>query len=264
MTEVLELAEVCEKASRAGGKVLSRWSGHFEVREKAPDDLVTEVDLASQKAIVDVLHSAFPDHGILAEESLDVPAGKDGFRWIVDPLDGTLNFVHGLPNYCVSVAVEQQDTVLAGTVFDPVTGACYTARRGGGAMLDGQALHVSRTEKLSQAMVAASFPPRVRRGMIEIDQFIDAVVCTRGIRRMGSAALNLCHLAAGRFDAYWATETHAWDIAAGMLLVEEAGGVFTDLQGEKVDLDHPKFVAAATPELHGELLEMLNRPTENE
>ena len=252
-----DLLEVCERAARAGGVVLQQWHGRFEVHEKGPDDLVTEVDLASQKAIVEVVRDAFPEHGILAEEALDIAATADGHRWIIDPLDGTLNFVHGLPNYCVSVAVACRDTVVVGVVYDPVADVCYSARRGDGAQMNGRPLRVSPTRRLSKALVAASFPAHVCREDIEIEQFVEAVVRSRGIRRLGSAALNLCHLAARHFDAYWATETHAWDIAAGMLLVEEAGGCFTGLHGEPVDLQRPQFVAAATPELHREVIEML-------
>lgn len=252
-----KLTEVCEQAARAGGQLLTRRRDEFEVQEKAPDDLVTEFDLASQRAIVDVIQKAYPDHGILAEESLNQPPGEDGFRWIIDPLDGTLNFVHGLPTYSVSIAVEQNGQILVGVVFDPVSGECFTASRGGGAYRNDRPIRVSSTESLTKSLVATSFPTNVGRDAIEIEQFIEAVVRCRGIRRLGSAALNLAYLASGHFDAYWATETHAWDIAAGMLLVQEAGGCFTGLSGEPIDLDRPQFIAAATDRLHAEVLEML-------
>ncbi len=248
---------ICEQAARAGGKVLIDWSGQLGVREKGPDDLVTEADFASQEAIQGVLLDAFPDHGMLGEEGAAIRGKDPQFRWIVDPLDGTLNYVHRVPNWCVSVAFEDRGQIVAGTVYDPLSEECYTAKAGGGAYLNGQPLRTSGTTELSDALMAASFPPRVRRDSPEVARFIDVLEACQGVRRMGSAALNLCYLAAGRFDGYWSANTHAWDIAAGMLLIREAQGVFTDLEGNEIDLENPHFLAAATPELHAQLLEVL-------
>ena len=255
-----EFMEVCERAARAGGEVLRSWSGRLAVREKAPADLVTEADLAAQQVVREVLLGAFPDHGFLGEEGGSAEAGIEGYRWVVDPLDGTMNFVHGVPEYAVSIALEQAGHVLVGTVFNPVSGECFRAEAGKGAFLNGRRLQTSGVGVASDALVAASLPPRVRRGSRELEQLINVIEQCQGLRRTGSAALNLCFVAAGRFDAYWATTTHAWDIAAGMLIVHEAGGVMTDLSGRPVDLDRPQFVAAATRSLHTQICELLSHP----
>ena len=254
-----EFAAASEEAARAGGKLLLEWADRFGVREKGPADMVTEADLASQQAIRELLIGRFPDHGFLGEEDLGQVTSESGYRWIVDPLDGTMNYVHRVPHYCVSIALERRGKILVGTVYDPVAGDCFTAQAGGGAFLNGQRLRTSDVQQLSQALVVASFPPRVQRNSPELAHFVNVLVQAQGMRRTGSAALNLCYVAAGRFDAFWATETHAWDIAAGMLLVQEAGGLMTNLKGQPVDLDQPRFLATATPELHAELLRVLQQ-----
>ncbi|HEX5445076.1 MAG TPA: inositol monophosphatase family protein [Pirellulales bacterium] len=251
---------VCEQAARAAGEVLLDWAGRFSAREKGPSDLVTEADLAAQETIRERLLGAFPKHGFLAEEqNAQIPSQEDGLRWIVDPLDGTMNYVHGVPNYAVSIALEQRGRLLAGTVFDPVNRECFSAALGQGAWLNGRPLKASTASSLSQALVAASFPARVQRNDREVADFIEVTTRAQGTRRMGSSALNLCYVAAGRFDAYWSTSTKTWDIAAGALLVSEAGGVITSYDGGPLDLARPQFIAAATTNLHQELRELLHR-----
>jgi myo-inositol-1(or 4)-monophosphatase len=251
---------VCEKAARAGGQVLLDWRGRFEVRQKGPADLVTEADLASQRKIREILLGEFPDHRFLGEEgeSGNDP-GQSGspYRWIVDPLDGTTNYVHQVPIYSVSVALEQAGEVIAGTVLNPVDGQCFTATAGGGAFLNGQRLRVSDVKDLGDALVAVSFGAKPARDSEEVDRFLRILPYCQAIRRFGSAALNLCYLAAGRIDVYWGTKTKAWDIAAGVLLIREAGGVVTGIDGEPFDLAVPRFAAAASPPLHRELVERL-------
>jgi myo-inositol-1(or 4)-monophosphatase len=258
---------VCEQAARAGGAVLLDWVERFSVREKGPADLVTEADLASQERVREVLLGAFPDHAFLSEEEPSghgdlaeetVSGGKSGaatgrYRWIVDPLDGTTNYVHRIPEFAVSLALERDGEVLAGCVFNPVANECYTASRGGGAFLNGRRIAVSRATSLAQALVAASFPPKVEPGSRPLLDFQRVIVACHSIRRTGSAALNLCYVAAGRFDAYFARETKTWDVAAGSLLIQEAGGLITALDGRPLNLSRPQFLAAATPELHAEL-----------
>jgi myo-inositol-1(or 4)-monophosphatase len=247
-----------EQAARAGGAVLLDWEGRFRTREKAPRDLVTDADLASQEAIRTLLGQAFPDHDFLGEETAVADLPEQGeWCWIVDPLDGTANYVHGLPYYCVSVALAHRGQVVAGCVYHPRTGECFVAEAGGGAYLNGERLQVSGITALSQAMLVASFSPKVERASPAISQFIDALLAAQSLRRMGAAALNLAYLAAGRFDAYWAGDTKVWDVAAGLLLVQEAGGVVTGLTGAPVSLAQPAFVAASTPELHAELMRLL-------
>jgi myo-inositol-1(or 4)-monophosphatase len=254
--------KVCEQAARAGGAVLLDWVDRFAVREKGPADLVTEADLASQQAVKEILLGTFPEHGFLGEEGGD-PLAHRPYRWIVDPLDGTTNYVHQVPQYAVSVALEHEGELVVGTVFDPVSGECFTAEAGKGAFLNGKRLQVSNVENLAQALVVASFPAKVRRGAAEIDDFVEVLLEAQALRRTGSAALNLSYVAAGRFDAYWATETKIWDVAAGFLLIQEAGGVVTDLTGGPYVLDRPRFVAAATGPLHASLVEILARRRRN-
>jgi len=245
-----EFVSVCEAAARAGGAVLCDWLGRFAVREKGPSDLVTEADLASQEAIRAVVLQHFPQHGFVAEEGAEeIPPGQE-FCWVVDPLDGTTNYVHQVPHYAVSVALTQRGRAIAGAIYEPLQQECYTAALGGGARLNGRSIHTSRVDELSQALVAASFPAKVERNSVEIDQFVAALLACQAVRRTGSAALNLAYVAAGRFDAFWAMTTKAWDVAAGVLLVEEAGGTVTDLEGGAFDLKRPFPVASSQRRLH--------------
>jgi myo-inositol-1(or 4)-monophosphatase len=263
---------ICEQAARAGGQVLLDWAERFSVREKGPCDLVTEADLASQETVREVLLSAFPDHEFLSEEDpVDVSrpgkakrtAAKSGdaspppYRWIVDPLDGTTNYVHHIPEFAVSIALERGGEVLVGCVFNPVAGECYTVQRGLGAFLNGKRLAASRVTELSKALVAAGFPPRVEPASRPLVDFNRMIVACQSIRRTGSAALNLCYVAAGRFDAYWGRETKAWDVAAGSLMIQEAGGIITGLDGSPLRLDRAQFIAAGTEALHRQIREIV-------
>ena len=257
MDLITQFGEVCQKAARAGGAVLLDWAGRFNVREKGPSDLVTDADFSSQEVIRDTLLAAFPDHGFLAEENEQIAGRGDGYRWIVDPLDGTMNYVHGMPNFAVSIALEQRGEVVVGTVLDPTNGECFSAAKNRGAYLNGRRLSVSAAAGMTQALIAVSFAAHVRRGDREINEFIEVMLRSQGTRRMGSSALNLCYLAAGRFDGYWSKSTKIWDIAAGALLVTEAGGVITDFDGGPLAIARPQFVAAATPQLHRELCDVL-------
>lgn len=263
MATIADYQRICDKAARAGGDVLRDWRGRFAVREKGPADLVTEADLASQDTIRQIVLGAFPDHGFLAEEgfvadeSPRIAGQKNDLRWIVDPLDGTTNYVHGVPNYAVSIALERNGDPLVGTVYDPTADECFSAAAGHGATCNGKTLHVSDVGRLSEAMIAVSFSAKVDRGDQEIGDFIEVMLKAQATRRMGSSALNLCYVAAGRFDAYWATTTKIWDIAAGALLVREAGGQITAIDGGPLILERPQFIAAATPALHRELRELL-------
>jgi myo-inositol-1(or 4)-monophosphatase len=262
MHDIARFVTVSQLAARAGGAVLLDWIGRVSVREKGPADLVTEADEASQRVILELILGEFPRHGFLAEENAAIPSRQEGLRWLVDPLDGTTNFVHQAPHFAVSVALEQHGEVLAGTVFDPVSGECFSAGRGLGARLGETPLHVSQVTRLARALVAVSFPPQVGADDPEIHDFLRMVRRAQAIRRLGSTALNLCFLAAGRFDASWSRRTHGWDIAAGALILTEAGGVFTDLTGGAVDWDRPQFAAAATAELHRELRGLLAATSE--
>jgi myo-inositol-1(or 4)-monophosphatase len=252
-----DFLSVCEEAARSGGDVLLNWIGRISVREKAPADLVTEADVASQEAIRQIILGAFPSHGFISEEAPVERRSQPDYCWIVDPLDGTTNYVHSMPHYAVSVALEHRGRLIAGTVFDPSNGETFTAEAGCGAFLNGEPLKTASTKELAQALVAISFPPRVLPDSIHIRDFTRTVIASQSIRRLGSAALNLCYVAAGRLDAYMAREIQSWDVAAGALLVREAGGTLTGIDGLPFSLDRPPFVAAATAELHAEVLALV-------
>jgi myo-inositol-1(or 4)-monophosphatase len=259
-----EYIEVCEQAARAGGKTLLEWQDRIRVREKGPRDLVTEADVASQEAIQEVIRRAFPDHAFLGEETwpmqpADGGGSSGGYRWIADPLDGTTNYVHGMPFFSVSVALEHEGELLAGVVYNPVSDECFWAQLGGGAWLDGQRLETSGVRRMNEAMLAASFPARVLPDSPEMRRFAEVLVQCQSLRRLGSAALNLSYVAAGRLDGYFATSLKIWDAAAGALLVREAGGCLVAADGSAFELNRPKLVAAATPELCEALVAALGR-----
>jgi myo-inositol-1(or 4)-monophosphatase len=252
-----EFIKVCENSARAGAKALLAWKGRFKVREKGPADLVTEADLASQEAVHSIIRGAYPDHDFLAEEDAAPKTRQSDYRWIVDPLDGTTNYVHGVPQYAVSVALEHDGLLLVGTVYDPSADECFSAVRGEGASLNGERFTSSQTADISHALVAVSFPARVERGSRPMVDFENVVVRCRAIRRSGSAALNLAYVACGRYDAYFARETKAWDVAAGALLIQEAGGIITGIDGRPFSLERPTFIAAGSAVLHAELFELV-------
>ncbi len=251
---------VSETAARAGGRLLLDWIGRFRATNKGPRDLVTEADYASQKEIRRIIAEAFPDHGFVGEEA-DAGMGQPpsgtaghsgtGTRWIVDPLDGTTNYVHGFPAWCVSIALACGDDIIAATIFDPLRDECFSARAGGGATLNGAPLQTPRVTDVAEAIAALSFPPHVTADSPAVADFLAVVPHVHSVRRTGSTALNLAWLAGGRLHTFWARQIACWDGAAGFLIVREAGGCLVPFlgKGEGVPLDDPAFIAAATPEL---------------
>jgi myo-inositol-1(or 4)-monophosphatase len=226
---------VLVEAALAGGDVLKRYFGSdFGISYKSPMNLVTEADLASEKEVVGILKRRFPGAAILAEEAGE-EAGESGFRFIIDPLDGTTNFAHGYPVFAVSIACEtmgETSEVIAGAVYDPLREELFTAARGGGAFLNGRKLAVSNTRKLEEALLVTGFPYDVKEDLTSnLRLFGRFMGASRAIRRDGSAALDLCYVAAGRFDGFWEEKLGPWDTAAGALIVEEAGGRVSDLAG---------------------------------
>ena len=288
MPTIDDYLHVCEQAARTGGQVVQHWLGRTDVREKGPADLVTQADFASQEAVRQTVLTAFPTHCLLGEENPAASAdpqtqgqtaqplafgedvktgaacpGRDTnqtsksaeYRWIVDPLDGTTNFVHGIPHYCVSLALERRGELLVGAVFDPTRNECFTAAAGQGSRLNGQPIRVSNISDLSEAVAAVDFPPNVQRDAPDLRLFLRILDRCQAIRRTGSSALNLCYLAAGRFDLFWSYSTKVWDVAAGVLIVREAGGIVTSPTGGAFVLDEAHFLAAANPQLHTQLRE---------
>ena len=251
---------VCEAAARAGGKVLQDWVGRFAVSSKGPRDYVTEADLAAQAVVQEIVLGAFPDHGFVGEESTpeDQDRSVGEHRWIVDPLDGTTNYVKGIPAYCTSVALARGDEILVGAIYDPVRDECFTARAGGGAWLNGKRIVVSAAAALAEAVVAVSFPAQVDGASPAVRDFLAVVPHALAIRRSGSSAINLAYVACGRFDAFWVRSIRSWDVAAGLLLVREAGGsIGPYAAGPAFVLDRPAFISAATAPLLGELQRVL-------
>ncbi len=235
--------ETAAEIAREAGALLA---GYFEHRIgyelKGDFDLVTEADRASERLVVERLRSHFPSHGIVAEEGSGHESASD-YRWYVDPLDGTTNFAHGFPMFNVTLGLERAGSMVAGVVFDPVRGEMFAAERGGGAYLNHRRIRVSRVERLEESLVATGFPSRKRHENVNVHFYHQMGMTTHGVRRAGSAALDLAYVASGRLEAFWEFGLNPWDMAAGMLLVEEAGGRCSDMMGGAASLRGPHIVA---------------------
>lgn len=255
--------EAASEAARLGGKILRERMGRVKAREKAPADLVTDADLASQQAIEVLLKSRFPDFAFCGEESTEEErcAAEQSGRpiWVVDPLDGTANFVHSLPSFSVSIALVEGDVPLVGVVFDPLIDVLYAATAGGQAIKNGKPIRASGCRDLGTAMVCCSFRPGVQRGDAEVLQFLNVLEKSQSLRRLGSAALNLCYLAEGCLDAYWANSVKVWDVAAGYLIAKRAGVEFASTGGGPFELWNPRLVAAGSQELKFAMIDCLQR-----
>ena len=257
---------VCEEAARSAGKILREMLGTTSVRHKKnPSDLVTEADIAAQKTIESIVIGAFPDHRFLGEEGDLTPSSKQGsseFCWIVDPLDGTTNFVHGVPLFGTSIALAQGTDVLCGVFYNPMTEEFFSAAQGQGAFLNGKQIHSGTWQTLGESLVSVSFPTQLQDDSPDLITFMQTAAVCQSIRRTGSTALNIAYVAAGRFDAAWAFMCHSWDIAAGIVLVKEAGGVITKPNGMPIDFSEPApFCAVANEKLHKEVMQVLNPET---
>lgn len=259
LSEYLDAA--CE-AARRGAAVLEHWRGKFQVREKGRFDLVTEADVGSQRAIREYLQQRFPDHGFLGEEPDESGQGQPGKdatpTWIVDPLDGTTNFVHDCPLYCVSIGLLVEGELVAGAILDPARDELFSGAQGMGAWLNGRRLQTSKVDRLEEALLSTGFPPDMRGQEYTLEWWRYFSFHTHSLRRTGSTAINLAYLAAGRFDGYWAFDNHVWDVAAGVVLVREAGGAFTTTEGNPYDPFCPNTLASNGP-LHPVLIETFRK-----
>lgn len=247
-----------EKAALLAGNLLREGFGSsFGIANKeGRHNLVTEYDHRSEEAIIACIGAEFPDHSFLAEESGESGGGA-AVRWIIDPLDGTVNFAHSIPIFCVSIAAEAAGEVVCGVIFQPLLGELFTAVRGGGAFLNGKRLNVSRTAALNDAMLVTGFPYNVSSNPDNcIDHFSAFLRVGIPIRRLGSAALDLAYTAAGRFDGFWEARLNPWDVAAGALMVREAGGVVTDYDEREYRLGNGR-IAASNGLIHREMLGIL-------
>jgi myo-inositol-1(or 4)-monophosphatase len=261
VSEQRDTLELARRLAREAGKIQrERYETSFAVDTKSTSiDLVTEVDHACEELIVGALQRERPDDAILAEEGRGGDRRDARWRWIVDPLDGTTNFAHGYPRFCVSIGVEERGERSVGVVYDPLLDEEYCALRGGGATLNGRRLRVSERTELGEALVATGFAYDVRRSPRDnVDHFVSVVKRARAVRRDGSAALDLCYVAAGRFDGFWELRLHPWDVAAGLLMVEEAGGVASDVAGGPAPRSG-REVVATNGRIHAELLAVLGR-----
>jgi myo-inositol-1(or 4)-monophosphatase len=257
VSDILEQSQWLDAAidaAHVGGRVLQDWIGRFSVREKSRANLVTEADEASQSAIVQSLKDRFPRHGFLGEENLNERTPETDAFWIIDPLDGTSNYVHGFPYYAVSIALSVRGRIEAGVIYDPTRDETFAAMLGRGATRNGVAIETSGETESKSAMGMASLPVATDPENPAVKRFLKSLTQLQTVQRSGSAALNLAYVASGRIDAFWSSSLHAWDVAAGALLVTEAGGTITNLTGDTFDIFVPSLLAASTPSLHRELV----------
>ncbi|MCD6320086.1 MAG: inositol monophosphatase [Candidatus Desulfofervidaceae bacterium] len=246
-----------EVAHKAGEEVMRFFFKPHQISYKGEINLVTEADLASERLIKKSICAKYPQHAILAEES-GLKGGEEiDIRWIIDPLDGTTNFAHGLPWFCVSIALEIKKEIVLGAIYSPVLKEMFSALKGHGAFLNGKPIKVSQTQKLIKALLATGFPYDVQQHPEPVmTRFHRMIMHARGIRRAGSAALDLCYVACGRFDGFWEERLHPWDTAAGVLIVQEAGGKVSDFTGRPYSI-YEKEILATNGFLHENMLRVL-------
>ncbi|HZF27141.1 MAG TPA: inositol monophosphatase family protein [Steroidobacteraceae bacterium] len=252
------LLNIAVRAARKAGDLITRSLprlASIKVASKGRNDFVTDIDRMAEQEIITTIRRAYPDHGFLAEES--GRSGPDEFVWIIDPLDGTTNFVHGFPTFAVSIALEHRGRLEQAVVYDPMRQELFTASRGTGAVLDGRRIRVSNQRELEGALIGTGFPYRENARWLDsyMAMLKTVMSMTAGIRRPGSAALDLCYVAAGRLDGFWEIGLHAWDTAAGSLLIVEAGGIIGTLTGS--EYKQGGNIIAGTPKVYAALVECL-------
>ena len=247
------------RLAKGAGKILKDGFGkQHDIKMKGVIDLVTEVDKQAEDYLITKIHNMHPSDMITGEESGTHNGGHSAGQWLVDPLDGTLNYAHGVPIFSVSIAYALNGQVTLGVVYDPMQDECFSAVRGKGAFLNDRRLQVSGVQEIVGAMLCTGFPYDVHTTENNnLNYFSNFVRKSQAVRRLGSAALDLCYVAAGRLDGFWELQLNAWDIAAGMLCVEEAGGVVTDMAGKPIVLEPPYSIVASTPVLHPQMMEII-------
>jgi len=257
--ELDDLTKIAIEAAQLGGSILTDYAQKgFEIHKKSKINLVTEADLASEKAIVGIISQAFPSHQVLAEEEGLHTNHKSPYKWIIDPLDGTTNFAHGFPLYNVSIGVEHEGSVEVGVVLDPTRNELFVAKKGSGSTLNNKAIHVSATQKLGDALLVTGFAYDVHTvADNNLKEFCEFSLRARGMRRTGTAAIDLCYIACGRFDGFWELKLNPWDTAAGKLIVEEAGGRVTNYKGELFSI-YGQNLIASNGLIHEGMVSVLN------
>jgi len=240
------------------GHILMEKFGRITVTKKGDINLVTEADLASENHIIERIRSYYPKHAILAEESGEavIKGGDPSWKWIIDPLDGTTNYAHGYPCFCVTIALEHDGEIVLGVTFDPTRDELFAAERGRGATLNGKPIRVSPTEKLGDSLIVTGFPYDFKQKPNFARHLTDFLFHSRGVRRNGSAAIDMAYVACGRFDGFWEEGLNPWDVAAGTLLIEEAGGVVTYYDGSKYSIYQPP-ICASNGAIHSQMLDVL-------
>ena len=239
-------------AREAGVLLMHYFRQRVKIEYKGDVDLVTVADRKSEEMILERVRALFPDHDVMGEEGSRIETGSD-YKWYIDPLDGTTNFAHGFPVFCVSLAVEHRGKRVAGAIYDPTRDEMFTAELGNGAKLNGEPMHVSKTAKLAESLIATGFPSHKRHKNPNIYFYHQLTLRSHGVRRAGSAALDLCCVASGRFDGFWEFNLNPWDTAAGVLIVEEAGGRVTDFAGGPFQISSRETLAS-NGTIHTELL----------
>jgi myo-inositol-1(or 4)-monophosphatase len=251
-------AAAIKAAHDAGRLLMDRFRGHLDVSHKGITNIVTDADLAAEKLIVSHLLEAFPSHHILAEENHFERKGGSHI-WIIDPLDGTTNYAHGLPFFSVSIGLEVEGKIVFGAVYAPVLDELYVARRGQGAYCNGSPIHVSKNAAMNDSLLATGFPYDIRSGRnTNLEYFSEFAMHAQAIRRVGSAALDLAYVASGYFDGFWELQLQPWDCAAGVLLISEAGGTATNFHGEPVSIYEHEFLGS-NGLIHNDMLKILQK-----
>jgi myo-inositol-1(or 4)-monophosphatase len=255
------MIQLAIEAALEAGKFLKQSVGNIKTVETKlgqETNLVTEIDKQSEALIIGMIRKKYPDHDFLAEESGSHDQ-KSEYRWIIDPLDGTLNFTHGVPLYSVSIAVERRGEIIAGVVYEPNLGELFTAEKGKGAFLNQKPIRVSKVDRLIESMLVTGFPYTIRDNPDNaVQHFVNMLMKAQGIRRLGSAAVDLAYVACGRYEGFWEVSLSPWDMAAGVLLVQEAGGQFTDFRGNASNV-YRKQVLATNGLIHDALVGILER-----
>lgn len=251
--------KVISIAMEAGEIIREGFGKNFKIEFKTSEsNLVTEIDKASEKKIIDYVKKEFPSHGILAEESGELKNSSE-YVWVIDPLDGTTNFAHGLPIFSVSIGVQKNGITIAGVVYDVMRNVIYSAGEGTGAFENGERIKVNSNANLARALLVTGFPYDIASNPENaFEKFTAMLKASRGIRRLGSAAIDFCYVAKGVFEGFWEVHLQPWDVCAGKLIVEEAGGIVTGFKGEKIDIFSNKYLAS-NKVIHNELIEVLSR-----
>lgn len=246
-----------EIAKESGEIIRDGFGKNLDIQYKTNEtNLVTQIDKASEKVIIDYIKKKFPGHGILAEESGSVKDGNEYF-WVVDPLDGTTNFAHGLPIFSVSIGLQKNGETIAGVVYDVMQNIIYSAELGSGAYANSKRIKVNENDKLNHGVLVTGFPYNISENPYNaLEKFIALTKVARGVRRLGSAAIDFCYVAKGVFDGFWEVYLNPWDVCAGILIVEEAGGKVTDFEGNNTDIFSKKFLAS-NKKIHPKLIEIL-------